>query len=271
MKQVILFFLIIVITSCASLDQDKNSFHDAHVHYSQNVWKVLPPAVALQLLKNVNISRALVSATPTEGAELLYNTDPTFVIPMLRPYKSLKHRYLWFNDANLKTYLLEHLNRVPYKGFGEFHVFGKDANSKPIEDMIQLAQERNMVLHAHTDLDGMGIILKKAPNIVVIWAHSGFNVSIAILQDLLVKYPKLYLELSFREGLLDDEQQLTSQWKQFLIQYRTRFLIGMDTYKLSRWLDLSELAAVETNWLNQLPNDVANDIKRHNLDRLFPH
>ena len=168
MKQSLFISLIIVISSCANLNPDNNNFNDAHVHYSQNVWKEISPAVALQLLKDVNIKRALVSATPTGGAEMLYNTDPTFVIPILRPYKSLKHRYQWFNDVNLKSYLLEHLNRVPYKGFGEFHVFGKDANSKPIEEMIQLAQERHLLLHAHTDLEGMRIILKKAPNLVVI-------------------------------------------------------------------------------------------------------
>ena len=81
----------------------------------------------------------------------------------------------------------------------------------------------------------------------------------------------MYLELSFREGLLDDELQLTPLWKQFLVDYRTRFLIGMDTYKLSRWLNLTELASIEKNWLKQLPYEVANDIRRNNFDRLFPH
>ena len=246
------------------------NIHDGHIHYDQDVWESLPPEAALDMLKRERIRRALVSATPTEGAEMLYRADPETVIPMLRPYKSWRHRYLWFNDPELRDYLLEHMARVPYRGFGEFHVFGEDMDSIPIEEMIELSRERKLVLHPHTDLDGMRILLEKAPDVVVIWAHGGFNVPVETLQELLEAYPKLVIELSLREGMLDDEQQLTAQWRQLLVDYRGRFLVGMDTYKPSRWADLPEIAAETRHWLDQLPDDVAADIARNNLDRLFP-
>ena len=244
--------------------------HDGHIHYDQDVWETLPPADAISMLKQQNIKRALVSATPAEGAEMLYRVDPEVVIPMLRPYKSWRHRYLWFNDPDLETFLLEHLARVPYRGFGEFHVFGEDADSIPMEEMIELARQRKLALHPHTNLEGMRIILEKSPDINVLWAHGGFNVPVATLRELLDTYPKLYIELSLREGMLDDEQRLTPEWKQFLVDYRTRFLVGMDTYKPSRWADLPEIAAETRGWLAQLPEAVAADISRNNLDRLFP-
>ena len=244
--------------------------HDGHIHYDQDVWETLPPADAISMLKQQNIKRALVSATPAEGAEMLYRVDPEVVIPMLRPYKSWRHRYLWFNDPDLETFLLEHLARVPYRGFGEFHVFGEDADSIPMEEMIELARQRKLALHPHTNLEGMRIILEKSPDINVLWAHGGFNVPVATLRELLDTYPKLYIELSLREGMLDDEQRLTAEWKQFLVDYRTRFLVGMDTYKPSRWADLPEIAAETRGWLAQLPEAVAADISRNNLDRLFP-
>ncbi|MDH5570673.1 MAG: hypothetical protein OEY89_02845 [Gammaproteobacteria bacterium] len=252
------------------MSETSYTIHDAHIHYDQDVWEALPAAHALRMLSNENISRALVSATPTEGAEKLYRANPEIVIPMLRPYKSWRHRYFWFKDPELKAYLLAHLARVPYRGFGEFHVFGKDADSVPMEQMIELARERKLVLHPHTDLEGMRIILQKAADIVVIWAHGGFDVPVETLRDLLDKYPMLYIELSFREAMLDDEQQLTSQWNNFLVNYPKRFLVGMDTYKPSRWADLPETAAEVRHWLKQLPDDVAVDIARNNLDRLFP-
>lgn len=271
MKQsIFIVILMAVFFSCAHADDKKYNLHDGHIHYSQDVWQALPPEKALQLLRNEKISRALVSATPTEGAEMLYKADPSVVIPMLRPYKSWQHRYVWFKDPGLIAYLLDHLKRVPYRGFGEFHVFGQDADSKPIEEMIKLARERKLALQAHTDFEGMRIILQKAPDLVVMWAHGGFDVSVEALLELLEKYPMLYIELSFRDGMLDDEQQLTPQWKQFLIKYRTRFLLGMDTYKPSRWPELVELAAAARHWLDQLPDDVAADIARNNLNRLFP-
>mgnify|MGYP001814188082 CR=1 FL=1 len=244
--------------------------HDGHIHYDQDVWETLPPADAISMLKQQNIKRALVSATPAEGAEMLYRVDPEVVIPMLRPYKSWRHRYLWFNDPDLETFLLEHLARVPYRGFGEFHVFGEDADSIPMEEMIELARQRKLALHPHTNLEGMRIILEKSPDINVLWAHGGFNVPVATLRELLDTYPKLYIELSLRECMLDDEQRLTPEWKQFLVDYRTRFLVGMDTYKPSRWADLPEIAAETRGWLAQLPEAVAADISRNNLDRLFP-
>jgi hypothetical protein len=269
-KRIQLLALMALFTSFAAANDQSAVIYDAHIHYDQDVWDTLPPADALKMLRKENISRALVSATPAEGAELLYRADPDIVIPMLRPYKSWRHRYLWFNDPELKTYLIGHLAKVPYRGFGEFHVFGEDADSIPIEEMIELARERQLVLHPHTDLQGMRIILQKAPDIVVMWAHGGFNVPVETLGELLDKYPNFYIELSLREGMLDDEQQLTAQWKQLLVDYRKRFLVGMDTYKPARWADLPEIAAETRNWLAQLPDDVAADISRNNLDRLFP-
>lgn len=244
--------------------------HDGHIHYDKDVWAVLPPADAIKLLISENITRALVSATPTEGAEMLYRENPEVVIPMLRPYKDWRHRYLWFKDPDLKAYLLEHLARVPYRGVGEFHVFGKDADSKPMEEMIELVRERDLVLHPHTDLSGMKIILSKADDVNVIWAHGGFDVSIEILHELFESYPKLYIELSLREGMVDDNGQLTLQWKSLLEKYSDRFLTGMDTYKPSRWADLPEIAAETRQWLSQLPVEVAENISRKNLGRLFP-
>ncbi|MGB5585801.1 MAG: hypothetical protein WBO93_19685 [Gammaproteobacteria bacterium] len=246
------------------------NMHDGHIHYDADVWDALKPADAITMLKTERIGRALVSATPTEGAEMLYEADPEIVIPMLRPYKSWRHRYLWFKDPDLRSYLLEHMARVPYRGFGEFHVFGEDADSIPIEEMIELAREHKLALHPHTDLEGMRIFLDKAPDVVVIWAHGGFNVPVGTLKELLDRYPMLYIELSLREGMLDEEQQLTPHWQQFLVDYRSRFLIGMDTYKPSRWADLPEIAAETRHWLEQLPEEVAANIARDNLDRLFP-
>lgn len=268
----IIFAPIILITSavCADVGNNDIYFHDAHIHYDQDVWGMLPPEDAIQLLRKEKIKRALVSATPTEGAEKLYRQAPEIVIPMLRPYKSWRHRYLWFRDPDLRDYLLSHLEKVPYRGFGEFHVFGQDADTSQLEEMIELARERGLILHPHTDLEGMHIILKKTGLVPVLWAHGGFNVPVDVLKEMLDKYPYLYIELSLREGMLDMDNQLTPKWKGFLVENRERFLVGMDTYKPGRWAEVPEIAAQTRSWLSQLPIDVAEDIARHNIDRLFP-
>lgn len=267
-----IFVVILLVASGVSADVSEGvySIYDGHIHYDQDVWNILSPREAIQMLKSQNIKRALVSATPTEGAEMLYRENPEVVIPMLRPYKSLRHRYLWFKDPELKAYLLHHLARVPYRGFGEFHVFSKDADLEPVEEMIELARKHKLALHPHTNLEGIRILLAKAPDITVLWAHGGFDVSVNTLRQLLNEYPKLYIELSLREGMLDAMEQLTPQWKTFLVNYQLRFLVGMDTYKPSRWADLPEIVAETRHWLDQLPADIVDDIARNNLERLFP-
>jgi len=263
-------FFCLMLSQSAFSENEEIVLHDAHIHYSQDMWDILPVDQALKMMKEAGVNRALVSATPTEGAEKLFKADPDLVIPMLRPYKSWRHRFTWFKDPELKSYLLEHLKRIAYRGFGEFHVFGEDADTQAVAQMIALAQERNMPLHAHTDLLGMNILLRKASGLAVIWAHGGFDVATEKLEALLKIYPEFYIELSYREGMMDESLKLTPEWNALLNKYQKRFLVGMDTYKPSRWVNLPENTAHARVWLKQLPENVAADIARNNLDYLFP-
>jgi hypothetical protein len=266
-----LFILLMISFSPRVVFSEKlTEIHDAHIHYNQDMWRSLSVKDAVELLKEQNIQRVLVSATPTQGAEMFYRQAPEFVVPMLRPYASWRHRYFWFKDPELKSYLIKQLKIVPYKGIGEFHVFGKDADTLQIEQMISLAQQYKLVLHAHTDLEGMRILLNKAKGLVVIWAHGGEDVDESFLQLFLKKYPKFYIELSRREGMLDEDDDLTPYWKRLLIKYQKRFLLGTDTYKPRVWAELPEITEETRYWLKQLPNDVISNITKNNLTRLFP-
>ena len=271
MKFINLVLICIINIFIAGVVYGKDDYylHDAHIHYSKDMWEILPPEQAIKMLKDANIKHALVSATPTEGAEKLYREDAQLVVPMLRPYKSWRHRFTWFNDPQLKKYLLEHLAKIPYRGIGEFHVFGKDAGTPAIEEMISLARTKKLPLHAHTDLEGMQIILQKAQGVVVIWAHGGFDVPLKTLKSLVEANPKFYIELSYREGMLDEQGDLLVPWKAFLNQYSKRFLVGMDTYKPSRWAALAENAQSTQHWLKQLSEESAQNIASRNFNRLF--
>lgn len=268
-KYIIVLAFLLLLTRVV-FAEEYIQIHDAHIHYNQDMWQNLSVKEAVDLLKEQGIARALVSATPTVGAEMLYKYDSHFVVPMLRPYASWRHRYFWFKDPELKSYLLNQLKKVPYKGIGEFHVFGKDADTVQIEQMLDIAREYQLVLHAHTDLQGMSILLKKAKDLIVIWAHAGEEVDERFLKEFLEKYPGFYIELSRREGMLDDNDDLTAFWRQLLIKYQKRVLLGSDTYKPRVWAELPESTAETRQWLQQLPNDVIADIARNNLSRLFP-
>jgi Tat protein secretion system quality control protein TatD with DNase activity len=241
---------------------------DAHIHYNADVWEALPPARVLEKLTEAGITRALVSATPTEGAERLYRLAPGRVIPVLRPYANRSGRYTWFRDETTPGYVREHLARIPYRGIGEFHVYGDDARRAVVAEVIRLAREHQLALHAHTDRAGMTAILEHAPDIPVIWAHAGFDVPVAILRRLLDEHGQLYLELSFREGITRDGE-LRPEWEALFTDFPQRCLIGMDTYTPGRWAELVDLAEVARGWLRQLPPAIAAGIAYGNAERVF--
>jgi hypothetical protein len=241
---------------------------DAHIHYSEETWEALPPERALELLSEAGIAGALVSSTPTDGTERLYRAAPQRVVPFLRPYPTPAHRYTWFKDPETITYVREHLRRIPYRGIGEFHLPGAQARSEIVTAMVALARERGLALHAHTDLEGIRVLLVQAPDIPVIWAHSGFDVPEPVLRELLGAHGGLLLELSFRQGITR-QGRLTPGWRQLFMDFPSRCLVGMDTYRPSRWAGLPELAAEAREWLNQLPRELAERIAHDNVLQRF--
>jgi len=243
---------------------------DAHIHYSEDVWESLPPKQALAMLSAAGIERALVSSTPGGGVERLYRAAPGRVVPFLRPYPTSAHRYSWWQDPAVIDYLRQQLERIPYRGIGEFHVNGEHVRGEVVSGMIRLARERGLALHAHTDREGLQALLEQAPDIPVIWAHAGFDVPVPVLRDLLGRHARLYLELSYREGITDELERLTPGWRSLLTDYSGRCLAGTDTWSPTRWVELAQLASDTRAWLNQLPEEIADRIARGNAASLFP-
>ena len=241
---------------------------DAHLHYSADVHAMIPPERALELMSEAGILRAMVSSTPGPAVEVLYRLAPERVVPFLRPYFTRAQRYTWFRDPELPALLRTQLDRIPYRGIGEFHVSGTNADSDVVRAVIRIAQQRQLVLHAHTDHEGLEFILAEAGDTAVIWAHAGFDVPVATLRHLLDQNPRLFLELSYREGITE-AGQLVPEWLRFFSDYPHRFLVGTDTYSPTRWAEITDLAAEARHWLAQLPAGIADQIAYGNADRLF--
>ncbi|MDH3899792.1 MAG: amidohydrolase [Gammaproteobacteria bacterium] len=252
----------------ATIAETRLPVFDAHLHYSEDVHAMIPPEQALEMLSEAGILRAVVSSTPGPAAEVLYRLAPERVVPFLRPYFTRAQRYTWFRDPELPALLRAQLDRIPYRGIGEFHVSGTNADSDVVRAVIRIAQQRQLVLHAHTDLEGLEFILAETGGTTVIWAHAGFDVPVTTLRRLLDQKPRLLLELSYREGITE-AGQLTPVWRQFFSDYPRRFLVGTDTYNPTRWAEITDLAAEARHWLAQLPAGIADQIAYGNADRLF--
>ena len=263
---IVMLALYAATTQASSHHGDRPLF-DGHIHYNQGVWDVIAPDNAIERLRAAGIERAFVSSTPTEGTERLFALDPARIIPLLRPYRSPADRRAWFEDPELVARLRKHLDSIHYRGIGEFHVFGANASTPVMAEMIDLAVERGLFLLAHADEDAIVRIVERASDLTVVWAHAGFDVPVSRLSELLARYPRLLLELSFR-GDIAPAGELSNDWRQIFVDRPDRFLVGMDTYIGSRWAELGELADQARGWLAQLPPDVAERIAFMNAAEL---
>ena len=78
-------------------------------------------------------------------------------------------------DESIIPYVEERLKRYRYVAIGEFHVFGADADLPVVRRMVQLARERKIFIHIHSDADAVERVFKQDPGARVLWAHAGFR------------------------------------------------------------------------------------------------
>jgi hypothetical protein len=89
------------------------------------------------------------------------------------------------------------------------------------------------------------------------------------VEQLLVRYPRLLGELSYRPGLTCEGGRLCPEWRQLLLKYPSRFVIGSDTWVNQRWQAYDETMRGYRAWLGELPPEVARRIAWDNGASLF--
>ena len=123
---------------------------------------------------------------------------------------------------------------------------------------------------AHVDDSAIDLLMAHAPNVRLIWAHTGIGGAPAErVRALLAKYPKLMGELSYRPGLTESGGGLSAEWKALLTAHSERFLVGSDTWVNSRWAGYEGLMSDARRWLADLPEPAARRIAWENGVRLF--
>ena len=135
---------------------------------------------------------------------------------------------------------------------------------------MQIVADHKLAVSAHSDAETIEALINMQPNVTLIWAHCGMDHPVDDVRRLLELYPSLNCELSLRYDMMDEEDNLLTEWKSLLEQYPERFMLGMDTYISTRWAFLSEHAQYAQHWLGQLNLTSAQLIAEGNIDRLFP-
>ena len=243
---------------------------DTHVHYKEPAWSVYPPDMVIDMMEKSGVSRALVSSTPDEGTRMLYRQDPERIIPFLRPYHDHVNSGNWHQQDQMVDYLKERLQMPIYKGLGEFHIHNPvDADSAVIRQTVQLAVERSLYIHLHSDHQAVEKIFAYAPGVKILWAHAGMSDPPHVVSEMFNRFENLWVDISIREYEIAPNGTLDPEWKKLFLDHSDRITIGSDTWINSQWDNYQEIIEFDRNWLSQLPRGVAMKIAYENAKQLF--
>lgn len=243
---------------------------DSHLHYGGEDVKVYSPEKVIEIFDRNRVEYALVSSTPNDGTEALFEYAPKRIIPFLGLYRTLRDKRDWMWDESVIPRLEKALESGIYRGIGEFHIFAKDRKSPVLKRIVEIAVERNLMLQVHGDAEILDEIFKQAPNITILWAHLGTTPEPDFLREVLNRYPKnLYIDTSVRDKHLLATETLSPDWQALFIDFQDRFMIAVDTFSVNRWDTFDSVVADIHEWLNDLPPEVSKKLAYDNAYNLL--
>jgi hypothetical protein len=270
MAVAMLVFAALAATGVASA-QTRLEIFDAHLHYNQEPTPFYPLDQVLEIFKRNGVTGILATSRPNKGThELVAAKAPgLWVVPFIRPYRTRADIQTWFNDPAIFDLIKAEYERGYYRGIGEFHIYGRAAESEWVKKTVDFAVEHNLYLHAHCDEEALLILFAHNPKARIIWAHTGFSTPPARVAELLERYPALWGELSYRNGITAAGGKLAPEWRDLFARHSDRFLLGSDTWINERWFGYDTIFKEYRGWLAQLPDDQATGIAYGNAVRLF--
>jgi hypothetical protein len=261
---------------------------DAHLHYNEEAWNgatgPYPPADVLARMQRNGVKAIVSNSRPNDGTHLLASLPQTraagvTVVPFVRLYRTRADYDNWFRDETIYTMVQAELARGtasgPFRGIGEFHLYDSaNANGPVARKLMQLAEEKQLVVLAHVDDAAIDLLMAHTPTrgqkLRLIWAHTGIGgAPVARVDQLMARYPLLVGELSYRPGLTCAGGLLCPEWRQLLLKYPGRFVVGSDTWVNQRWASYDDTMTGYRTWLGELPADVARRIAWDNAAGLF--
>lgn len=259
--------LIILVVALWKPDYHPPIF-DAQVHYNENAWRRVSVDAVINTAEELNVLWLLVGSTPNEGTWRLYQRDPQRVIPMFIPYRHPEDSASWYNDKNLLSYMEREIQHRKYRGIGEFHLFDGQVDTPVVHRMIELALKHDLILHARSDPNAIRQLFALDSSLRILWAHAGMFTQPDTIAEMLNFYPRLWIEISHR-GDVAPQGKLSPQWRELMLLYPDRFLLGTGTYSSEYWYQFRYILNRYRNWLKELPPDVAEKIAYQNGLVLF--
>jgi hypothetical protein len=243
---------------------------DAHLHYNDDAAAAYSVGAAFELFSKNGVKAVLANSRPNDGSRALFESKrkDTKVVPFIRVYRNRADYGTWFSNPEIYAMIEAEFKRGYYRGIGEFHLYGRDANSEWVRKIVDFAVANNLVLHAHCDEEALEILFAHNPKTRIIWAHTGFTTPLSKVEDYLNRYPGLWGELSYR-GDVSDSGKLNAGWRALFTKHPGRFLVGSDTWVMQRWQSYPQIMGLYRSWLGEMPREVASRIAWDNGAQLF--
>jgi Amidohydrolase len=281
-------FALAASAACATAADYTGPLFDAHLHYNDEAWggrhhpHPLPDVLAR--MQRSGVRAIIANSRPNDGTHALAASAQTkaagvTVVPFVRLYRNRDDYSNWFRDETIFAMVQAELARGteagPFRGIGEFHLYDSANADGPVaRKLMQLAEERQLAVLAHIDDKAVDMLMAHTPSqgrrLRMVWAHTGIGGSpVERVDQLMARYPQLMGELSYRPGLTCDAGKLCPEWRQLILKYPERFVIGSDTWVNQRWMYYDQLMAGYRNWLGDLPADVARKVAWSNAAGVF--
>ena len=243
---------------------------DAHLHYNEGAAAAYPVGAAFELFSKCGVKAVRANNRPNDGTRALFESKrkDIKVVLFIRVYRNRADYGTWFSNREINAMIEAEFKHGYCLGIGEFHLYGKDANSEWVKKIVNFAVANNLVLQAYCDEEAMEILFSHNPKARIIWAHAGFITPLSKAEEYLKKYPGLRGELSYR-GDVPDIGKLNAEWHPLFMKYPGRFLVGSDTWVMQRWQSYPEIMGLYRRWLGELPGEVALRIAWSNGAQLF--
>ena len=261
--------LILAMTALLPVQLSAGPLFDAHLHYSANDAAHYSPRQIVDTLDRNGIRYAVVTGTPPSHTASLYQQAPGRIVPLLGIYRTSPDKAAWPQDTSLPARIEAQLDQGTWRGIGELHIFASDRHSPVFHRIVQIASQRRLPLQIHADPAVIDTLYDIAPSQPVLWAHAGTFPYPDLVADYLKRYPALSIDLSVRDDRIAPNSRLKDDWYELFLRFPDRFMVGVDTYSLSRWKDFDSVVERIRTWLAQLPDDVARRLAYDNAATFF--
>lgn len=291
MQKILITYFLLTFSGLLLAEQKQASFADVHMHFNWDQEELLSAQEALAILEKNNVTFAVVFSVPSANALKLSKISQGRVIPFFSPYITGHSRSNWYRDKRVLVLARKGLEEGLYQGIGELHVIsglGPRRDNEIFQGLLKLAAEFNVPFNIHTEASDYRFlkpVCEQHPEVRFLWAHAGGVLGPEHAEAIINAYPNIWVELSARDphhygGLVGEQGKLREGWKQVMIKYPERFMVGTDpvwkAHQVNRWyeadegwLHYDEFISFHRRWLKELPEDVEKKVRLENALKFF--